>query len=100
MKLFEQGIYWSAAAGIRMTRFLLPLLSDRAVGRLLRLAERMVYIAAGETDLAASIAEGADVFESGPPFSTSVRKILAGMETDIAGSILVNQIKPSPYGTR
>jgi hypothetical protein len=59
----------------------------------------MVYIAAGETNIAASLAEVADVFETGPPFSTSVRKIIANMETDIVGSILVNQIKPSPYGT-
>jgi len=98
MKLLAWGIYWAAAAGLGTARLLLPLFSDRAVGRLLRLAERMVYIATGATEVAASVAEVAEVFESGPPFSASVRKILAGMETDIVASILVNRIKPTPYG--
>jgi hypothetical protein len=101
MKLSEQAAHRVTAGGIRMVRLIIPRMSDRALARLLRVGERVVYILTGNDELTASIAEVAEIFESGPPLSSTVRKIAASMDTDaeLAASILACLRKPSPYGS-
>ena len=99
MKMPEWLIYRATAAGIRAARLIMPLVSDRAIGRLLRIAEKLVYLLTEDRTRAASLAEVADIFESGPPMTTTVRKIVANMEIDIVANVLKCSSKPSPYGT-
>ena len=84
----------------RLVRALLPRVSDQSLARLLRAAERIAYVLTGDRGLKASIGEVALVFELGPPYSATPRKVVASMETDadLALSAIQCLNKPSPYG--
>ena len=100
MKLFEQATRRATLAGIRIIRIALPLVSDKSLALLFRSTERVIYVFAGDKELTASIAEVAEIFELGPPYSSTVRKIAASMESDadLAASVLACLRKVSPYG--
>jgi hypothetical protein len=99
MKTPEWLIYRATAVGIRAARFILPRVSDRAIGRLLRIAEKLVYALTKDRKQTASLAEIAEIFESGPPITTTVRRIVANMEIDIVANVLKCSSKACPYGT-
>jgi hypothetical protein len=100
MKLVERTARWTTGVGIRILCSVIPRLSDRTLAHVLHTAERLVFLFTGNEDLKASIAEVAEVFESGPPYTAVLRKVLASMETDLglAVSTLACLKKPSPYG--
>ncbi len=100
MKVFEKMSRAGTAAGILIIRFLLPRLSDKFIARLLRISERLSYAFTANEEGSASIAEVAEIFELGPPYSSTTRKIVASMETDkdLALSTLTCLSRPSPYG--
>jgi len=99
MKLLDPIIGLLARALLGFLRFIIPRVSDRAVGRFFRWVERLVYVITGDRDLTASVAELADIFETGPPFTVTARKLVAGMEPEIVESALKCLVKPSPYGS-
>lgn len=100
MKIIEKALHWATLTGMLISRTLLPLVSDRTLAFLLRRVERILYIFTGDEYLTASVAEVAEIFELGPPYSSTVRKIVASMETDseLAASAIECLRKPSPYG--
>ena len=99
MKIVDFLVGLLARALVKVICFAIPRVSDRAVGRFLRRVERLVYVVTGDRGQAAAVAEVADIFESGPPYTTRVRKLVAGMEPEIVESALKSLARPSPYGT-
>lgn len=94
----EHAIGILAGAVIRLIMFLVPRVSDKAIGRFMRRVERLVYIITGDKSVADAVAEVADIFETGPPFTTTVRKIVDGVEPEIIVSAVKKLTRPSPYG--
>ena len=99
MKLGERMIEFSARAGFYLLRAMVLYLPDKVMGRLMRGVERLAYLVSGSREIRASVAEVADIFESGPPFTTIVRKLFREGEPEIAASALKCLSRPSPYGT-
>jgi hypothetical protein len=99
MKMPGWLIYRATSIGIRAARLILPRVSDRAIARLLRIAERLVYLLTGDRKQTASIAEIADIFESGPPVTSTIRTIVKNMEIEIFANVLKCGSKTQPYGT-
>jgi hypothetical protein len=99
MKVPEWLIYRATAVGIRTARFILPRISDRTIGRLLRIAEKLVYLLTKDRKVTASLAEIAEIFESGPPMTSTIRTIVANMEIEIVANVLKCESKSHPYGT-
>jgi len=99
MKIYEQAADWATGVGIRAATIILPLISDKMLTRLLRFAERLAYAFSANEELAASIAEVADLFESGPRYNVVPRRVIASMRTDskLAVSTLACLRKASPY---
>jgi hypothetical protein len=99
MKIREWLIYRAAEVGIRSARFILPRVPDRVIGRLLRIAEKLVYELTKDKKHTESLAEIAEIFESGPPVTTTIRTIVANMEIEIVANVLKCGSKACPYGT-
>jgi hypothetical protein len=99
MKVPGWLIYRATAVGIRAVRLIMPMVPDRAIGRLLRIAEKLVYMLTKDKKQTASLAEIAEIFESGPPVTTTIRTIVANMEIEIVANVLKCGSKMHPYGT-
>ena len=98
MSLKERMIEGASRLGYRLLRAMVLGLSDRTMARLLRAVERLAYAVSGDPALKAAVAEMADIFESGPPFTTTVRKLFAPDETKTVVSAIKQLTRPSPYG--
>ena len=88
----------AAKAGFYVVRWMALHLPDRVMGRVLRLVERVVYAVTASRELAQPVAEVADIFESGPPLTDTVRKLMRGAEVEVIESALKCLARPSPYG--
>ena len=73
-------------------------LPDSVMARFMRLAERLVYAITADRAAAAGVAEIADIFESGPPFTDTVREMFRESEAEFAGSAVRCLLAKSPYG--
>jgi len=98
MTIKERMVGMITRAGYPVVRFLVLHQPDWLMGKILRLVERIVYIATGDRAATAPVAEVADIFESGPPFTTTIRKLMRAKEPELVESALRCLSRPSPYG--
>ena len=98
MSLGERMIELLAKAGFHLLRVMVLYLPDWAMARFLRAVERLAYAISGNPEIRASVAEMADIFESGPWYTTIVRKMFKEGESEIVGSAIKSLFKSSPYG--
>ena len=98
MSMRDRLVPAASRAGFFLLRAMVLYLPDRAMGRFLRAVERLAYAITGSREVRASVAEMADIFESGPPFTTIVRQMFREGEPEIVASGLKSLSKPSPYG--
>ncbi len=98
MSLRKILIGLAARAGLAVFRALVLYLPDRALGKFFRAVERLAYVLTGDPDVTASVAEIAELFETGAPFTTTVRKLLKAAEPELVVSSVQGLTKESPYG--
>ncbi len=87
-----------AAIGVWLLKLLIGRLPDLVLARLFRGVERLVYAATGDEAAAGAAAEVADIFESGPPFTVTVRKMAAAADPELIAGIMSCLFAKSPYG--
>lgn len=71
---------------------------DRVLGMAFLGIARLVYAVTGDRQAQVPVMDMADIFLSGPPHTTRVRKFIANIEPDIVASTLRCLFRPSPYG--
>ena len=98
MSLKKTLIGLATRAGLEVFRALVLYLPDKFLGKLFRAVERLVYVLTGDPDVTASVAEVADIFETGPPFTTTIRKMLKAAEPELIVSSVQGLTRESPYG--
>jgi hypothetical protein len=98
MSFRERLIDVAARAGLALLRAMILHLPDKALGRMFRVVERLVYASTGDRELTGPVAEIADVFETGPPFTATLRKMFKDPEPEIAASAVKCLTRKSPYG--
>jgi len=84
--------------GYRLVRWMVVHLSDRTMAFILRAVERLAYAVTADPGVKAAVDEVADIFESGPPFTTTVRKLFQDDESKTVVSVIKQLTRPSPYG--
>jgi hypothetical protein len=87
-----------ARAGFTVIKLIFPLLPDWLCAKLMRLVRWEAYVITGNVDVVKAVTEVVEIFESGPPFTATVRKIVAGTEPEMVGSLIVSLTRKSPYG--
>jgi len=87
-----------ARVGLAIFRAMVLYLPDRVLGKIFRMIERLVYAATGAKDMSAPVGEVADIFETGPPFTVTVRKMMREAEPELLASVVKCLARPSPYG--
>ena len=98
MSFKDRMVSTGARGALYLLRAMILYLPDRALGKIFRAVERLVYAATGSRDIAMPVAEIADIFESGPPFTTTVRKLFKERSTEWGLSSAVCLARKSPYG--
>jgi hypothetical protein len=71
---------------------------DKLTAKIFRFVEWLIFVVTGDKGASMPIAEMAEIFESGPPFTTTARKMFENLETEIAISAVRCLTRPSPYG--
>jgi hypothetical protein len=86
-------------AGLAVVRAAVLYLPDRVIALLLRVLVWEVYVLTGDRNVLASGGEVVDIFASGPPFTTTVRKLMRAAEPELIVSAVLCLTRPSPYGS-
>ncbi len=100
MKLKDRLLKAVTVAGFKVFRAMVHHLSDRNLGRLFRGAERLAYAFTGDKEVKMAIGEVADIFETGPPFTTTVRRMFQNGQAELVASSIRCLRRPSPYGAK
>jgi hypothetical protein len=90
----------AARGGFTVIRFMVLHLPDRAMAFLARAAVKLGYIVTGDEAMMNAGAEIVDIFESGPPFTPTIRKLMRAAEPEVVVSAVKCQARPSPYGAK
>ncbi len=94
----DRVIDLSARAALRALTSVVKFLPDATLARLFRLLAGVAARLTGEPAAAAPIMDVAEIFEAGPPYSTTLRKLLAHPEPEFVSSAARCMAGRSPHG--
>lgn len=100
MKTGERVLKSITIVAFKITRAMVLRLSDRTLGRIFRVVERLAYAISADRAVKNAAAEVADIFESGPPFTTTVRRMFEAGQPELLASSIRCLRRPSPYGAK
>jgi len=98
MKTGDRVLRAVTIACFKVLRTMVLHLSDRSLGRLFRFLERLAYAITADKGVKNAVGEVADIFESGPPFTTTVRRMFQQGQAELVASSLRCLRRPSAYG--
>lgn len=98
MKTADRVLEALVRAGFVPVRWFILAMPDAALGKMFRAAERLAYAITGDPGASAPVAEVADIFESGKPYTTTVRKMIREAEADLIASTVRTILSKSPHG--
>ncbi len=81
-----------------VARALILSLPDPVLGKIFKAVARLAYALTGDAGAETALGEVADIFESGPPFTTTVRKVIRGVDTEFLSGAIIGLTTKSPYG--
>ena len=85
-------------AGFALFRALILNSSDRTMIRFFKSVRWLLYLITADKMIRLALSDVIDIFASGPPNSTTLRKIVAGSEPELIVSIVKCMRRPTPYG--
>ena len=100
MNLRDKLIGTGTRGGFAVIRLMVLYLPDWVMALIARVGVKVAYIITGDENRLQVGAEIVDIFQSGPPFTATIRKLLRAAEPEVVVSAVQCQARPSAYGIK